>query len=314
MLKNRAVVGALVAAVFLAGCAGTGNDRRAAAPVPAGERPRATGMIVLPEGSMQALPQAPGAGTRSGAVNAAAVVSRFGGTIVSGTVLSVRTEKGEFDLEYPVTTLQVERTFVGEPGKTVTIRTADPLLEMDEGARYLVFLAKDTPNADEYTPVDTYLFDRTSKGWTARLPSGNEAPEQHEALEITEAQVAEIVSEGQAYLDSRLAAGRAKMTIDPGKTQGEVVVSGYAQGETIELRICAIGDGFNPKVDASLRCGIGLDQVITPDEASFTISYLTPEEMGLGDGTIARCSEIRCGLVAYDAGWPDRVFAVHSPS
>lgn len=36
-----------------------------------------------------------------------------------------------------------------------------------------------------------------------------------------------------------------------------------------------------------------------------------PDVMEVGDGTTVSCAASRCALVAYDAGWPDKVFAIY---
>ena len=311
---NRTPLAAALAVSLglMTGCTGSspspaGSPRTAVDALPSGPSPG----IELPVGANRSLPQAPGAGTIDGAVYAAAVVHATKGVIVSGTVSTIRSAPGEFDVDYPVTTLNVERTFAGDPPPAVTIRTADPTFAMEEGHTYLIFLSQDAPESD-YAPVDTYLFDKTAAGWTARTPDvGPGGRQVATPLTLTDEQVADVVVDGQTYLDHRQAAGRAKMTIGPGESEDEVVVSGYTPGEAIELTICAADDGFNPKTDASRRCGTDLREALTAEEPSFTAKVTMPKQLILGDGSTIDCDAGGCALVAYDAGWPDRVFAVY---
>lgn len=303
----------LLGLVVLAGCATKGEIARREVRTASREAPERTTRddpaIVLPAGSNRSLPQAPGDGTERGAVVAAAIVAAGDGIVISGTVESIRTEKGEFDLTYPVVTMRAERTFAGDPADAVTISTADPMFAMDVGGTYLAFLTRGSPDA-AYTPVDTYVFDSVDGGWEARQPSTVDGRKPAQPLILSNEDVSRIVIDGKAYLDERTAASRAVMRAEHGEEPGVVVVSGYAEGASIELRVCAIGDDFDPKTDAALRCGAHLVESLVPDPSSFAVRYSPPKELELGDGTTVSCAEARCALVAYDAGWPDKVFTI----
>lgn len=237
---------------------------------------------------------------------AAAISLSSDGVVVAGTVESISSQEGGLDNEYPVVWLAVDRTYAGQPDETVAIMTADPLFTMEVGGTYLAFLARESAEAP-YAPVDTYLFDQTEHGWEVRQGDG----EHGDVLTLSDDDVSELIDEGQEYLSRRLQAGRAVMHVEPGSEDDQVVVSGYAAGETVEVRICAADDGFNPKTDASLRCGSGLVATITPDDASFSARYSLPEHLDLPDGTTVGCADGGCVLVVYDAGWPDKVFAIY---
>ena len=87
-----------------------------------------------------ALHRAPDAITREGAMLAGVDVLNGGGVVVSGTATSVHVERGEFDMDYAVTVIDVGRTFLGPEFDEIEVYTAVPFLRMEEGRSYLLFV------------------------------------------------------------------------------------------------------------------------------------------------------------------------------
>lgn len=120
-----------------------------------------------------------------------------GGVVVSGTATSVHVERGEFDLDYAVTTIDVGRTFLGPELDEIEVYTAVPFFRMEEGRSYLLFVNPTASVPGKFTPVDTYLFEAGENGWVAR---DDPAPDQSAPLVLQDAQVVDLIKESRHYM------------------------------------------------------------------------------------------------------------------
>ena len=120
-----------------------------------------------------------------------------GGVVVSGTATSVHVERGEFDLDYAVTTFDVGRTFLGPEFDEIEVYTAVPFFRMEEGRSYLMFVKPTASVPGKLTPVDTYLFEAGENGWVAR---DDPAPDQSAPLVLRDEQVVDLIKESREYM------------------------------------------------------------------------------------------------------------------
>ena len=130
-------------------------------------------------------------------MRAGVYVLNGGGVVVSGIATSVHVERGEFDLDYAVTTIDVGRTFLGPELDEVEVYTAVPFFRMEEGRSYLLFVNPTEGVPGRFTPVDSYLFEAAENGWVAR---DNPAPDQSAPLVLRDEQVVDLIKESRDYM------------------------------------------------------------------------------------------------------------------
>lgn len=120
-----------------------------------------------------------------------------GGVVVSGTAAAVHSERGEFDLDYAVTTIDVGRTFLGPELDKIEVYTAVSFFRMEEGRSYLLFVNPTEGIPGRFTPVDTYLFEAGENGWVAR---DHPAPDESAPLVLADEQVVDLIEESRDYM------------------------------------------------------------------------------------------------------------------
>lgn len=120
-----------------------------------------------------------------------------GGVVVSGTVTSVSVERGEFDMDYAVTTIDVARTFLGPQLDEIEVYTAVPFFRMGVGRSYLLFVNPTTNVPGRFTPFGYYLFEPSDDGWVAR---DHPAPHDSAPLVLGDAQIVDLIEEARAYM------------------------------------------------------------------------------------------------------------------
>lgn len=295
----------LVSTVSMLSCASTSQEAGVAKPLSEtlgpgpSAAPGAAG-IDLPTGSALSLPRKPGVATHDALIHGIAYVSAIErGTFGVGTVVAVRSERGDFDLDYAVSTLSISEPLVGDPGE-IQIVSAESKFALELGQRYLI-VASPGP-AGHSIAGGGLLFDRVDGAWQIR------DPDPADPLIITDPEIPGLVEAGIELLASRQAAGRAKIELT--HQRGDTYqISGYIPGESMELTVCAfLAEDFNPR-DNLAWCDSTFSQQMTPDGTSFEIEYRAPRRIVIGTGEEIDCSITRCGLVVFDLGWPDRVFA-----
>lgn len=307
--RLQALIGAF-GLTLLAACGSVPTDR-AAPPAPASaEHRHGVGSIVLPPDSEVHLSSAPGPSTRAGAVMGVVYALVSDGIVVDATATAVKAvDLPDGAGKAAETTLRLDETYLGSKDiKEVKVVSAVPQVAMEVGRRYLLVLGAAAEIPGSYYLVEWNIFDRSDDGrWVGRFDRTQPFAEGFEPLVLSDDDVPAIVAAGRAYLEKREAAGRATMTAETGPKGDQVEIAGYAVGETVELRICVVGADFTPL--STRTCDRTATGTITPDGPSFTVTYVEPERLVQEDGTEAGCAEARCALVAYDAGWPARVWA-----
>jgi hypothetical protein len=267
-------------------------------------------MIRLPAGADTRLPSVPGVATRDGAVIGASYTIVGGGLVATVTVEAVRPIMLASGFESARSTLRLDHVFLGRPTTGEVDVVAGPAFQtMEPGSRYLVFLVAGTEPPGTYNLAETHLYDSVDGSWVMRRDPGDPYVDKVPQLVLTDRDVEAIVEEARAYVAERQAAGRAVMVMAPGDEPNEVDVSGYARGETIGLKVCAWQKDFSPR--SVQRCDADLGETITPDTDSFTVTFEPPAAIRVSPEESLDCKVERCVLVAYDTGWPDRVWAVY---
>ncbi len=265
--------------------------------------------IVLPAGSEVRLASAPGPSTREGATWGVVYALVSIGLVVEATATAVRTvELPDGGGKAAETTLRIDKTYLGSTEiREVKVLAAEPQVAMEPGTRFVLFLGEAMEIPGAYNLIEWNLYDFDNGRWVGRFDSTQPYADRFEPLVLDDQDFQEIVADGRAILGRREAAARATMTAEAGAEADQVVIGGYASGETVELRICDVGGEFTPL--SARSCDREHTGTITPDGPSFTVTYVEPDELALEDGSKVRCETARCALVAYDAGWPARVWA-----
>lgn len=288
------LVGLLV--VFASGCGGSDSATRA-------PQTTAPPIGLSPDATVE-LPSAPDPSSTEGIVIAGAYALAGDGVVFVGTVTNVTTERGEFDLDYAVTTLRVDRPLLGRPGQEVKIRSADAFFAMETGASQLIFAGPDEKRPDMYNPIETYVLDDIGGRWATRTLTKDELQSV-----LAEEDIVELLDQSREFLEERQVASGAVLVVEPAG-DGMLTVSGFEDGTSLGLQVCSPNEGFRPATDAD-QCDAGTLQVITPDQSRIEVAYRPPSQIETTEHGTVDCGKAVCAFVVYDLGWPNEVFTIY---